>query len=287
MDNSIYRQQNEREILLLQKAQRSKYTNAKRALYLGLCLSIFGTVTFVILTSFYDSELLNALSSFFAIVLFTFSSFMEKKSNENIEFAAKIQQTIDVKLFRMPGSCHVLLPSDISEIVASYTSADLSEFKNWYCDYSSLEFSKQILLSQKENIRWEQKLREKYLCLIINATITFPIVLIVCAIFADASVSSLFAKAMWFFPIEQFLITQYMSLRENIRFLKTINEEYRSLEKFYDKYNTCEIQCKLCALQTDIFEHRKKSTMIPDWFYKKNQGEMQKYEDEVAVETTR
>lgn len=33
MDNSIYRQQNEREILLLQKAQRSKYTNAKRALY--------------------------------------------------------------------------------------------------------------------------------------------------------------------------------------------------------------------------------------------------------------
>ena len=130
MDNSIYHQQNNREILLLQKAQRSKYTKAKKILYPGLYLSIAGTVIFAILTSFYDIELLNTLSSFLAIVLFAFTSYMEKKANEHIELAAKIQQTIDVKLFQMPDNCHVLLSSEIKEITASYNSAELSESEN-------------------------------------------------------------------------------------------------------------------------------------------------------------
>lgn len=287
MDNSIYQQQNNPEILLLQKAQRSKYTEAKKVLYPGLYLSIAGTVIFAILTSFYDIELINTLSSFLAIVLFGFTSYMEKKANGHIELAAKIQQTIDVKLFQMPDNCHVLLSSEIKEITASYNSAELSEFENWYSDYSSLDFSKQVFLSQKENIRWDQKLREKYSCLITSLAIGCPILLLMYIIFTNSSISSFFAMASWLFPLEQFLITQWIGLRDNISYLKAVNEEYRSIEKCYEKYSPSEIQCKLCGLQTYIFEHRKKSIIIPDWFYKKHQSKMQKYEDDVAAETLR
>ncbi len=287
MDNSIYHQQNNREILLLQKAQRSKYTKAKKVLYPGLYSGIAGAVTFAILMSFYDVELLHTLSSFLAIVIFAFTSFLEKKSNEYIELAAKIQQTIDVHLFRMPDNCHVLLPSETKEIVASYTSTELSDFKNWYSDYSPLDFPKQIFLSQKENIRWDRKLREKYSCLITSLAIGCPILLVLYTIFTNTTASSFFAIASWIFPLEQFLITQWIGLRDNINYLKAVNEEYRSIEKCYEKYSTYEIQCKLCGLQAYIFEHRKKSIMIPDWFYKKYQSKMQKYEDQLAAETIR
>lgn len=287
MDNSIYHQQNNREILLLQKAQRSKYTEAKKVLYPGLYLSITGTVIFAILTSLYDIELLNTLSSFSAIALFAFTSYLEKKANVYIELAAKIQQTMDVKLFQMPDKCHVLLSSEIKEITASYNSEQLVEFENWYNDYSSLDFLKQVFLSQKENIRWDQKLREKYSCLITALVIGCPILLLIYIIFTNATASSLFAMASWLFPLEQFLITQWIGLRDNINNLKAINEEYRSIEKCYEKYSPSEIQCKLCGLQTYIFEHRKRSIMIPDWFYKKHKSKMQKYEDDVAAETLR
>lgn len=286
MDNSIYQQQNSREILLLQKAQRSKYTDAKKVLYPGLYLSIFGTVTFAVLTSLFDIELLNTLSSFTAIVLFAFTSFLEKKSIEYIEFAAKIQQTIDVSLFKMPGNCHVLLSGEIREIVALYTTAELSEFENWYSDYSSLEFSKQVLLSQNENIRWDQKLRENYAFLIKIFAIGCPIILTLYAIISDTSISSFFAIASWIFPVEQFLTRQWIGLRDNINYLKAVKEEYRSIEKCFEKYSNFEMQCKLCGLQTYIFEHRKKSVLIPNWFYKKYQTKMQKYEDDLAAETT-
>ena len=286
MDNSIYQQQNSREILLLQKAQRSKYTDAKKILYPGLYLSIFGTVMFAVLTSLFDIELLNTLSSFIAIVLFAFTSFLEKKSIEYIEFAAKIQQTIDVSLFKMPENCHVLLPGEIKEIVALYTTEELSEFENWYSDYSSLEFSKQVLLSQKENIRWDQKLRENYAFLIKIFAIGCPIILTLYAIISDTSISSFFAIASWIFPVEQFLTRQWIGLRDNINYLKAVKEEYRSIEKCFEKYSNFEMQCKLCGLQTYIFEHRKKSVLIPNWFYKKYQSKMQKYEDDIAAETT-
>lgn len=282
--DSIFHRQNSRNLLLLQKAQRSKYTEAKKVLYPGLYVSIAGTVIFAILTVVYDVELLNTLSSFLAIVGFFITSFLVKKSNEHIKFAAKIQQTIDVELFQLPDNCHVLLPSEIKEIVASYTSSELSKFRNWYSDYSSLDFPKQILFSQKENVRWNQELGKKYSCLMLSFVIGFPILLVLYTIFANTSVASFFAIVSWIFPIEQFLITQLISLRNNIKSLERVDEEFHSIEKCYEHYSSCEIQCKLCGLQTYIFEHRKQSILIPDWFYNMHQRKMQKYEDNVASE---
>lgn len=285
MINSIFNKQNDREILLLQKAQRSNYTRAKIYLYSGFGLSVFGTIIFLILTTFYNNELLNTVSSFSAICIFSLTLFFEKKSNYYIELAAKIQQTIDIRLFQLPDTCNVLLPSEIKEIVALYPSAELSEFKDWYSDYSQFDFEKQVFCSQKENVRWNKNLREKYFWLIKTLAIVCPILLLLYKIFTNATMSSFFAAGSWVFPLEQFLITQWSRLRDNINYLKMVNDEYRSIERCYEKYSSDEIICKLCGIQTYIFEHRKKAVMIPDWFYKMHQQNMQKYEDNIATET--
>ena len=94
--------------------------------------------------------------------------------------------------------------------------------------------------------------------------------------------SRFLAIASWLFPLEQALITQWIKVRDNIVHLEKIETEYREVEKHYDQYISDEIKCKLCSLQTTIFEHRKKSVMIPDCFYHKYRKKMQEYEDNLA-----
>ena len=136
-------------------------------------------------------------------------------ANDYIELAAKIQQTIDVNLFKLPNNCNILLSSEIKEIIALYSLADLSEFENWYSDYSALDFEKQVFCSQKEIIRWDKNLREKYFWLIRVSTIACPILLLLYAIFTNATLDSFFAVVSWSFPLGQFLITQWSRLRDN------------------------------------------------------------------------
>lgn len=285
MVDSIYQRQNCHEILSLQKAQRSNYAKAKVFLYWGIFLSIVGTVFFIILTSFYNTELLNTLSSFMAIVIFAIMICLEKKSMKDVLLAAKIQQTIDVRLFQLPDNCQVLLQSEINELIASIIPGELSEYENWYSDYSSLDFQKQILLSQKENIRWDKTLREKYCVLLQSFAVGVPILLLFYAIFASFSLSSIFAIASWLFPIEKFLITQWVGLRDDIRYLETVKTEFHNVEKLIENDCIPDIYCKLCVFQTFIFEHRIKSVLIPEWFYNKHKKWMQKIEDSIANET--
>lgn len=285
MDNNIFLRQNDRKILLMQNAQREEYTKAKRDLYIGFYLSIAGTFIFIVLTSLFELELITTLSSFTAIAVFSLKSYLEKTSYEHIDLGAKIQQTIDTHLFQMPDKCHTLLPSEIDEITAPYAANDLSKFKNWYSDYSTFDFTKQIFFSQKENIRWDKKLREKFSKIIISLMIILPVLLIIYLMSINTTISHSFALASWLFPLEQFLITQQIGLRKDILYLVKINNEYKDIEKSYDKNRTNEILCKLCGLQAYIYEHRKKSVLIPNWFYKKNHRIMQEYENVLAEES--
>lgn len=81
MNNNIFSKQNERDFLLLLKAQSEEYTYAKKWLYSGIILSIIFTIIFSILTTIFKNELANVGSSFMAIVLFAYSTYSEKKSD--------------------------------------------------------------------------------------------------------------------------------------------------------------------------------------------------------------
>lgn len=281
MDN-IFDRQNDRELLLLQKAQQDKYTKAKKYFYPGLLLSIIGATIFTVLTSLNDLGLIVSLSSFFAITIFAANKYFSKKSSDLIEKAAKIQQTIDTALFQMPDNCHTLLPSEIADEVAAYMEEDVSPFKNWYSDYSGLDFQQQIFESQRENIRWSNVLSQKYTHLFFVCMIMPPIILTLWAIFSNITVGQFFAVFAWLFPLEQFFITHWWGSHTNSSTLEKINNEYSDIERYYNRYTTAEIRCKLCSLQNYIFEYRKNNLLIPDWFYKRHKNKMQHYEDTLA-----
>lgn len=282
MDDSVFSKQKDREILLLLAAQNHQYSIAKKLQYPALYLSILGTIIFTILTSLYDVELLRTLSSFMAIVIFVITSILERKSKNYIEQAAKIQQTIDVHLFRIPDNSHTLTRTEIKEIVADYGSVDLANFMNWYSDYSGMDFPRQVFFSQKENIRWDKKLKKKYLGRIIALAVLFPTLLVLHAIFLNKTASSFFAVASWLFPLEQFLIIQWIGLVDNIKYLESVNQFAREIDNDLNLRSAREVECKLCGLQTYIYEYRKRSILIPNWYYQKHQKEIQDYEDKVA-----
>lgn len=283
--DSIFRKQNEREFLLLQKAQRSTYTKAKRTLYPGAIISVLGITIFAILTVRFESSLIYSLSSFFAIAAFAINEYLGKKTSSLIGEAAKIQQTIDVRLFQMPDNCHTLVPSEIAEYSALYSEDDLNEFNNWYSDYSDLDFPKQVFYCQKENIRWDRRLREKYADLILKLMFVFPVLLILHAIFFNLTAAQFFAVASWLFPLEQLLVMQWMGLRSNIELLDETGREYTAIETSYNGYSSNEINCKLCGMQSYICEHRKRAILVPDWFYQKHQRRMQAFEDNIAKQS--
>jgi predicted neutral ceramidase superfamily lipid hydrolase len=282
---SIHRNQNDIKILCLLKAQSAKYDKAKRLLFWGICPSTIGAITFAILTYFYDSEVLTTLSSFVAIVSYVLVTEIEKRAGSITESAAEIQQAIDVKLFNLPDSCQTLINSDVTEIVAKYRNKNPTDFKNWYSDYSSLTFHKQVLFSQKENIRWDNGLRERYLKIIKFIAVFIPLLLIVYLIIIKASLAITLALASWVFPLEQFLLTQLNGLGGDIDFLEKINAEQRRLESNFDNIGSRNMQCELCNLQNLIFEHRKKAIMIPSFYYKIFKKKTQQNEDSIASES--
>jgi len=286
MDDSVFSRQNNHEILLLLAAQSDQYSIAKKLQYPAFYLSILGTIIFSVLTSLYDVELLRTLSSFMAIVIFVLTSFLERRSKNYIEQAARIQQTIDVHLFRLPDKSHTLTRMEIREIVANYTSMDLASYMNWYSDYSGTDYPNQVFFSQKENIRWDKKLKKKYLILIIVLALLFPTLLVLHAIFFNKTASSFFAVASWLFPLEQFLVIYWIGLNDNISYLDNVNQFAREVEKDITLRSAHEIECKLCGLQTYIYEYRKRAILIPNWFYQKHKKEIQDYEDRVAEQTS-
>lgn len=281
---SVFERQNTREMLLLLKAQSSYYTSAKKVFYSGLIISLFGTVFFAVATTLYTSGLLNTLSAFFAVLIFAIGSYTQRKSVSYTELAARIQQTFDVMLFSLSNDSSVLKKSEIQEICAPYVQDDLHEFKNWYSDYSGTKFTTQVFYSQKENIRWDRNLRKKYLRLNNLFGVFVGICVAIYAVFFNATASHFFAIVAWLFPLGKHFAEQHFRLSDNILSLDNINLEFKAVEKEFDSYSENEQYCKLCGLQSSIFEHRKKSVNIPNWFYRLNKNKMQQYEDDLAKE---
>ena len=283
-ERNIYLRQNSRRILLLFKAQSHNYSKAKDCIRLGFFASLVSFILSAILVFYYEMSI--AFSIFLSLSVFAANSYLINKSNKYIELAAKIQQTIDIDLFKFSSNFNTLTFSEITEVSAPYKNKNLSRFENWYSDYSNNDFLKQIFYCQKENIRWEKRLRTKYLTLLFTIIIVLPIVSLAYLLSIGADISHYMMACSWLFPIEQLLITQYVRHRDNIELLIEINSEWKCLEKYFSKHNEDELTCKLCALQSLIFEYRKRSVLVPNLFYFMFKKSMQKYEDDIASETT-
>ncbi len=281
---SIFSKQNQREFLILQKAASAKYTKAKKILYSGMIVSVVFTIVFAVSTALVNSELLLVFSSFSAIIVFAASEYFKKQSSALVEEAAKIQQTMDTKLFELSETCFTLSSAETKEVIASFADEDLSKYKNLYNDYSNLSFEKQVFNSQRKNTRLDKALRKKYANLIMIFAIFFLALLVLYTILTNSTISHFFAVASWLFPLEQFFIAQWLGLRGNLLFLGKMESTYKDFERFFEGDVQEGVDCKLCGMQNYIYRHRQSAILVPNWFYNMHKKKLLTYEEKLAQE---
>lgn len=290
MDKSIYEKQSNTLIIQCLFAQRKKYFQAKvvAGLYFFFCVVL--VCVFAVLKSITHNELITGLSiglsfaTFFAA--FPINSCISKIRTE----AAEVQQYIDTTLYSSNQYSHLnnkwncpLTKDRIIQMVSKYPQSGFTDNDKWYEDYSTCDYSKQILLCQKENLRWDSDLRKKYASAYKALMYVIIALIFVFAAIINPSFLKFLCIALWCLPFIKYLYSfgKHMKDDDN-RITKLKNEADNLLNNIGLILEGDELVQKEIELQNRIFEHRKNALLIPDFFYKICRPKQQKNEESIA-----
>ncbi len=290
MDKSIYEKQSNTLIIQCLFAQRKKYFQAKvvAGLYFFFCVVL--VCVFAVLKSITHNELITGLSiglsfaTFFAA--FPINSYISKIRTE----AAEVQQYIDTTLYSSNQYSHLnnkwncpLTKDRIIEMVSKYPQSGFTDNDKWYEDYSTCDYSKQILLCQKENLRWDSDLRKKYASAYKALMYVIIALIFVAAAIINPSFLNFLSIALWCIPFIKYLWSFNKHMKEDDNRITTLkNASDNLLNNWGLILDGDELVQKAIELQNGIFEHRKNAVLIPDFFYKICRPKQQKNEEDIA-----
>ena len=289
MDKSIYEKQSDTLIIRCLFAQRNKYSQAKVVAGLYFVFCVFSVCVFAVLKSITHNELITGLSIGLSFATF-FASFPINNCISKIRTeAAEIQQYIDITLYSSNRYSHLnnkwscpLTKDRIIEMVSKYPQSGFTDDK-WYEDYSTCDYSKQILLCQKENLRWDSDLRKKYALAYKVLMYVIIALIFVAAAIINPSFLNFLSIALWCLPFVKYLFSfgKHMKDDDN-RITRLKNKADNLLNNFGLALDGDELIQKEIELQNEIFEHRKKALLIPNFFYKICRSNQQKNEEAIA-----
>lgn len=283
---SIYTKQNEYGMLLLNKTKTCLYSRAKVVSTTRTVLITLITCIFAILTFFYKNDTLSVFSIVFGILACGVSIIIDKYVNDLIWLAAGIQQKFDIYILGIDCSipAYSLLGLDfptreqIIKYENRYKDKIVDNILNWYNDYSNLSTANQILCCQKENFRWEIDLKKIYIIIYIFYYVFLILALIIVGVLTN-NVFKMFSIYAWALPISQ---KAFANIRHLITDIKRLGKIKKQID-IADSLKTDEIELfnQVSNLQALIYEHRVKSTIVPDFIYKLNRKRLQS--DEQAI----
>lgn len=290
MDKSIYEKQSDSLIIQCLFAQRKKYSQAKLVAGAYFVLCVVAVCVFTVLKSITHNEVITGLSIGLSFATF-FASFPINNLVLKIKTeAAEIQQYIDTTLYSSNQYSHLnnkwncpLTKDRIIEMVSKYPKSGFTDSDKWYEDYSTHNYCKQILLCQKENVRWDGDLRKKYALAYKVIMYVIIALIFVFAVIINPSFLDFLSIALWCLPFVKYLYSfgKHMKDDDN-RITKLKNEADNLLNNIGLILDGDELVQKEIELQNRIFEHRKNALLIPDFFYKMCRPKQQKYEESIA-----
>jgi len=291
MNKSIYTLQNEDKILKCLVRQRELYNYAKLINNIKFILMII-IIAINIMTKFFDNINLLKLLLIMILLLPFINDWLNIVSNNLKNRAAKIQQYIDVKLYssvlnqssKIWGE--ILTRSEISNEISKISSQKIEKqkVKDWYRNYSTHDTFLQIFYCQKENINWDSKLRKFYKIILELILYGVLLILLLIIVFKSELVTKNFLKnILWFPSLSNYLYEIINNLKRDIEELSKINKKSENIERKIEE-NICkkEIINLEINLQEEIYNQRRKSYLIPNFFYKINLEKYQRNEDKVA-----
>jgi SMODS-associating 4TM effector domain len=276
--NNIHKQQNTPHSLSLLAAQRQFYSEAKR----WQAISVFLGVPTVILWSFlvaafpkldFWAGLWGGLVTLLDPLIFS------RLQKNNQKKAAMIQQIFDCEVLEFKWeilNCGDRIEPDII-IVASdkfkMKNSNYLDLCNWYpaiAEHLPIHFAR--IVCQRCNVKWDTGLRDRYsnLIIIILCILTLSVFLIACI--GEMTTTKFFLA--FFLPLMPALslgFRQYVEHKEAITQLNLLREKINTLtneieannQKLTPKY----FEDKSYELQSQIYDSRRLSPLIFNWFY--------------------
>ncbi len=290
MDKSIYEKQSDTLIIQCLFAQRHKYSQAKLVAYVYFILCVVAVCVITVLKSIIHSETISGLSLVLSLMTFLVAFPLNKLISKIRTEAAEIQQYIDTTLYSSNQYSHLnskwscpITKDRVIEIVSKYPQSGFTYNDKWYEDYSTCDYSKQILLCQKENLRWDNDLRKKYATAYKVIMYVIIVSIFVAAAIINPSFLNFLSIALWCLPFIKYLwsFNKHMKEDDN-RITKLKNTADNLLNNLGLILDGDELIQKEIELQNGIFEHRKKAVLIPNFFYKLCRSKQQKNEEKIA-----
>ena len=267
MAKSIYDMQNEDIYLKCLATQRKIYSKAK-------CLD--GIIVFLIIVLIIYQSLICKIYNFdlgtkitVPFVLSGFTFILSNKIKEKKKAAADLQQYIDINLYSKITETnfedwgYTYSANKINDLLSKYECKydEYKKVKNWYEDYSKLTPVQQVYYCQRENIRWDYKLRRNYITILIIIGFIYLILAI------NSFISDIALTVVCAIPIFDRIKKDIYDLHKDCQRLTRMKAKIDIIIKQIENKNIKNEIRELADLQNEIKENRESAKLIPDCFY--------------------
>ena len=274
--NNICQQQNTERGLKLLAAQRQLYSDAKRIQIISIVIGVPVVIAWSILGAVFPSFVVYAalwgiIATFLDLLVF---SRLQKSVQEK---AAKIQQIFDCEVLEFEWAklnCGIRVePETIIDAHNRYKrkNPNLSGLQDWYpIRVCQLPIHQARIVCQRSNIWWDANLRRRYSNWIIVFFIILTIIIFLISLVGGLSLDKfLLAVIAPLTPAFILGLRQYTEHHQAAARLDRLQENAENLlDKIINKKITeQDIEIESYSLQVEIYENRRRSPSILDWFY--------------------
>lgn len=274
--NQIPIEQNKQKQLERLAAQRELYSSAKKWHVFQIVITVILPVCLVIIASF-KAEF-TTFGAIFGVCSFIFDiSIIEPEISKRKTKAAKIQELFDCDVLQIPKSPLKTVDDITVEEVLTYYNAhikirtNVEKIKDWYSPkVGQLSIKTARILCQRTNCWWDSKLRQRFSNFLKYISMSIFGLLLILGYLVDLTLIEFTLILSTLVPFFQFCIKQSNDNKDaanrlNELVLYSVQVWTNALENLTDD-NTMTIDSR--RLQDELFEHRKKSPLILNFFFK-------------------
>jgi len=312
MNNGIIDRENNQENLMKLAAQNHLYSKAKIILGIQIITQVVLVVSIALLPIFITDSFLTyhgIKKAHFTLTTVGLSLILVAVDlivlvpiiNKDRELAASIQEDFDCEVLSIPWN-DVKVDKADGEIISSnandyikskFSKTDirahnyrtaLDGFRDWYSPKSieSLPLEVGRIICQRTNCWWDSYLRNKFRrdILICSSGIFFLLLLI--GVIREMSVPNIIINVVSpFLPVLTFTVVQ---CREHTNSIKCTERLKVKADEYWEKVisnptNLILLDDLARKLQNEVFDCRKSSPLIFDWYYNKYKSEQQRDTD--------
>ena len=273
-------------------AQRQLYSDAKVTQAVQMGLSTLGPPIFAVLVAFFSLRPAYA-ASFGIIVTCLNILWLTPRQRALKKKAAKIQELFDCGVLKLPWRELTVGSRLEMETVEKYASKyirkahDYSKLENWYPKkVGELPLYLGRVICQRSNCWWDAQLRRRYAKWVIGSVLVVLIVVVFLGFIGGLNLEKIIlAVANPLMPALVLGIQQYKENTESATRLDKLKEYAGELwKKALGNVNPDELARDSRELQDEIYNHRRTSSLIFDWLYKRLRKEDEEVMNKAANE---